>query len=73
MNDPKGTAPGLAPKAQVKPKIISLGCKNPNTKCDSMEAVEINVETAPHVGQRVYRCAKCGHTTSIAVGGAIVL
>lgn len=69
--DPKGLTPGLAPKAASTVDVVSLRCKNPTFPCDSMEATEIKLEVPAHVGQRAYRCVKCGFTLSLAVGGAI--
>lgn len=34
-----------------------------------MEATEIKIGGAEHHGQRLYRCAKCGHTWGVSVGG----
>jgi hypothetical protein len=64
--DFKGTAPGLTPGAK---SVSTLNIRCPNPKCDSMEATEIKLEAPEHVGQRVYRCVKCGHTKSLSVGG----
>jgi len=66
--DLKGTTTGLTPEAK-KADTLNLRC--PNTSCDSMEATEIRMETPEHLGQRVYRCVKCGHTRSLIVGGHI--
>lgn len=71
--DPKGITPGLAPKAEIKPALVSMRCKNVLFECDSMEATEVKIDGAPHVGQRVYRCTKCGHTMAVVVGGGLVL
>lgn len=57
----------------MKTVTISLKCKNNQKVCDSMQATEIKVDGAPHVGQRVYRCLECGYTWSVAVGGAFVI
>jgi len=69
--DPKGTAPGLAPGLQVDPKVLNMKCQDP--QCDSIHATEIQVSererNAPAPSQRIYRCVKCGRTTSLAVGG----
>ena len=72
--DPKGTTPGLAPGAAPKAKVINLKCKGLNGNCSSLEATEIVVEetqagVAP--SQRVYACTKCGHTSSMSVGGPV--
>jgi hypothetical protein len=69
MIDPKGTTPGLAPGAQEAPSIVNMKCAD--SKCASIEATEIKVEVAEHVGQRVYRCTKCGRTRSLNIGGHI--
>lgn len=66
--DPAGTTPGLAPNAQAEPKKYNMRCVDP---CDSTEVTEIKMDVAEGVGQRVYRCVKCGRTRSLAVGGAI--
>ena len=68
--DAGGTRPGLVPSAPVK-NTINLKCRNPRGGCDSLEAIEIKLETSPHHGQRLYRCAKCGHAFSLNVGGHI--
>ena len=69
--DTSGTTPGLAPKAEEKPPIVSMRCKG--TNCDSMDFNEIKVEGPEHQGLRVYRCCKCGHVQTISVGGAFNL
>jgi hypothetical protein len=69
--DPAGVTPGLSERATPKETVVYLKCRNP--KCDSMEATEIGLETPPQVGQRAYRCVKCGHTWSLKVGGALYL
>lgn len=65
--DPKGTTPGLATKAEAAEKVLNMRCRD--AKCDSMQATEIKI-AGPDTGQRVYRCAKCGMTRSLNVGGA---
>ena len=70
--DHEGTRPGLLPGAQVKPKTLSMKCRNP--KCDSIEASEIQLTNLPVSeygvpSQRVYRCVKCGDTRGLGVGG----
>lgn len=73
MTDFKGTAPGLVPGAQVKPKTLNMRCANPD--CDSIEVSEIQLAEkapgAPAPSHRLYRCVKCGHPRSINVGGHI--
>lgn len=64
--DPKGTSPGLAPTG---PKLKTVNLKCP--KCDSIEALEMPIEVAPHIGQRLYTCAKCGHPQALRVGGPL--
>jgi hypothetical protein len=66
--DPAGVTPGLAEKATPKESVIFLKCRN--EKCDSMEAVEIKLESPPQIGQRAYRCVKCNHTWALRVGGS---
>jgi hypothetical protein len=66
--DPAGVTPGLAEKATLKEKVVFLKCRN--EKCDSMEAVEIELkEVPPQIGQRAYRCVKCNYTWALRVGG----
>jgi DNA-directed RNA polymerase subunit M/transcription elongation factor TFIIS len=69
--DPKGTTPGLIPGAQVEPKVLNMKCQDP--KCNSIEVTEIQISEqtrgTPAPSQRVYRCVKCGRTSSITVGG----
>lgn len=64
--DLEGTTPGLAP-ATTPQKVLNMRCRN--ERCDSIEAVEVPVESLPHAGHRVYRCLKCGHTRPLSVGG----
>jgi hypothetical protein len=66
-----GTSPGLSPKSEEAPNVVSMRCKG--NGCDSTEVTEIKVEGPAHIGQRVYRCVKCGRVENIAVGGAFVL
>lgn len=69
--DPAGVTPGLAKKDEPKEEIIYLKCRDP--ECDSMKAVDITREGPPQIGNRSYRCVKCGHTWSLAVGGPLYL
>ena len=70
--DPAGVTPGLAEKAALEEEVIYLKCRN--SKCDSMEAVEIKLkDVPPQIGQRVYRCIKCGNTWALKVGGPLHL
>lgn len=64
--DPRGTTPGLAPQAKPQEDVVNLKCRNP--KCRSISATEIKI---PNKGTRIYRCTKCSHTWTIAVGGQI--
>lgn len=68
--DLAGVTPGLAQRAAPKEQVINLKCRRDN--CDSMRAVEIDLKEVPsQVGQRVYRCIKCGHTLVLRVGGPL--
>ena len=69
--DPAGITPGLAEKATPKEEVVYLKCRS--SKCDSMEAVEISLNAPPQIGQRAYRCVKCGHIWTLRVGGALHL
>ena len=70
--NPAGVTPGLSEKAAPKQEVVNLKCRNP--KCDSMEAVEIELkDSPPQIGQRVYRCVKCGHIWALRVGGPLQL
>lgn len=62
-----GMAPGLTPAAD-EPKTLNMKCRSPRA-CDSMEVMEVRLETPRHHGQRLYRCVKCGHTISLHLGG----
>lgn len=65
----EGVQPGLTASRPTE-KTINLKCRS-SRGCDSLEAVEVKLEGPAHHGQRLYRCAKCGHTTSLSVGGHI--
>lgn len=64
--DAGGVSPGLA---ATPPKKTTVNLKCRSGKCDSLEAEEIKLETPQHHGQRLYRCAKCGHTWGLSLGG----
>ncbi len=65
--DPRGTTPGLAPKAKAKETTLNMKCKN--TSCSSITATEIKIEGGQ--GLRVYRCIECGQTMPVNVGGVV--
>lgn len=52
------------------PNAISMKCRNPAKKCNSMTAVEMKV---PNARARLYRCTKCSFTMVVSVGGSFNL
>lgn len=64
--DPAGTAPGHIPTPSVEPKI-HMRCQAQG--CDNVLASEVKTEGDP-LGQRLYRCCKCGTVRGISTGGA---
>lgn len=71
--DPKGTEPGLTSASSKQAEILHMKCRKEN--CKSLRATEVtqtsNVENAGAPNLRIYRCAECGSTWSVAVGGFV--
>lgn len=61
--DPTGTSPHPVEVAP-KPKELSLKCRRPG--CESITAVEIDIQNPT---AHMYRCVKCSMTWTISTGG----
>jgi DNA-directed RNA polymerase subunit M/transcription elongation factor TFIIS len=66
--DPTGTKPGVVP-AQPQQETVNMRCKR--NGCDSMRAIIVVIQGIGPM--RMYRCAECGHTWGINVGGSVNL
>jgi DNA-directed RNA polymerase subunit RPC12/RpoP len=47
---------------------VTLKCRNPS--CKSIKAIQVNLGPVSGNGQRLYKCAVCGHPITVSVGGS---
>lgn len=64
--DYKGTQPGLVTTPAPAEPTINMKCKN--HRCQSVQAIQVKVPGLMP-GQNIYRCAECGTTWTVSVGG----
>lgn len=65
--DPTGTAPGLVAQ-EKKEERLAMRCRQ--SKCDSMEAVEMHIPGYEQSGVHMYRCVKCKNTWNTNLGSS---